>query len=75
MLHHLRDDADWANSFKKIYGLIKPGGAFFISDIVDHAHPAVHNAMWDRYGDYLESIDGPEYRDKVFEYMDLLRRV
>jgi len=70
VLHHLRDDADWENSFKKIYGLIKPGGALLISDMVHHKHEAVHNAMWERYGEHLESIGGSEYRDKVFEYID-----
>ncbi|OPZ67686.1 MAG: hypothetical protein BWY82_02737 [Verrucomicrobia bacterium ADurb.Bin474] len=26
--------------------------------------------MWRRYGDYLERIGGPEYRQKVFDYID-----
>jgi tRNA (cmo5U34)-methyltransferase len=26
--------------------------------------------MWQRYGDYLTSLDGTEYRDKVFAYID-----
>jgi len=41
-----------------------------ISDMVHHKHEAVHNAMWERYGEHLESIGGSEYRDKVFEYID-----
>jgi tRNA (cmo5U34)-methyltransferase len=26
--------------------------------------------MWARYGRYLEGLKGPEYREKVFSYMD-----
>ena len=26
--------------------------------------------MWKRYGEYLETIGGEEYREKVFDYID-----
>ena len=26
--------------------------------------------MWNRYGDVLEAEGGPEYRNRVFEYVD-----
>ena len=26
--------------------------------------------MWTRYGDYLTSLNGTEYREKVFAYID-----
>lgn len=71
VLHHLRDDADWEHCFSKIYDLLKPGGALFISDMVHHQHSAIHGAMWRRYGKHLESIGGPAYRDKVHEYIDI----
>lgn len=70
VLHHLRDDSDWEGCFKKIFTLLKPNGAFFVSDIVHHQHRAIHSAMWDRYGDFLESIGGIEYKEKVFDYID-----
>jgi len=69
VLHHLRDDFDWRSAFAKIYKLLKPGGSFWITDLVDHQSPAIKKLMWDRYGEYLESIDGREYREKVFEYI------
>lgn len=88
VLHHLRDDADWETAFGRLFELTAPGGILCISDMVTHEVPALHAMMWDRYGDYLESLDGPEYRDKVFAYIekedsprpltyqvDLLRRV
>jgi tRNA (cmo5U34)-methyltransferase len=26
--------------------------------------------MWQRYGEYLAALKGPEYRDQVFAYID-----
>lgn len=70
VLHHLRDDRDWEECFKKIYSLLKPGGALFVSDLVYHEHPAVHKTMFERYGEYLAALGDESYRDKVFEYID-----
>jgi len=70
VLHHLRDDEDWQTAFEKIYRLLAPGGSVWITDIVSHESDAVHQMMWHRYGEYLTTVDGPEYRDKVFAYID-----
>ena len=70
VLHHLRDEADWRTAFEKIFRLLKPGGSFWISDLVTHADPQVHALMWDRYGTYLESLGGGDYRDAVFDYIE-----
>jgi tRNA (cmo5U34)-methyltransferase len=88
VLHHLRADADWESAFRKIYALLAPGGSVWITDLVFHEIPAVHALMWERYGRYLEGLDGAAYREKVFAYieredsprpltyqLDLLRRV
>ena len=71
VLHHLRGDDDWSEAFGKIHRLLRPGGSFWITDLVCHEHPAVQAMMWDRYGSYLESVGGPEYRDTVFAYIDI----
>jgi tRNA (cmo5U34)-methyltransferase len=70
VLHHLRDDQDWEQVFRKLYRLIVPGGSVWITDLVWHEHPGVQRMMWDRYGDYLSALGGNEYRDKVFAYID-----
>ena len=70
VLHHLRDDRDWASAFQKIYRLTAPGGCVWITDLVSHETDAVQSLMWGRYGDYLESMGGKAYREKVFEYID-----
>jgi len=42
----------------------------WITDLVCHEDTAVHELMWDRYSQYLASIGGADYRDKVFYYID-----
>lgn len=70
VLHHLRDDADWESCLRKIYGLMKPGGVFLVSDMVWSGSPALHAIEYERYGAYLESLGGADYREKVFAYID-----
>ena len=70
VLHHLRDDEDWNDVFSKIYRLLRPGGSFWITDLVAHENQHVHELMWKRYGDYLASSGGEDYRKKVFDYIE-----
>lgn len=69
VLHHLRDDKDWEKIFNKIYGLLKPGGCFMISDLITQDTELLNEYTWERYGDYLEGINGKEYRKKVLDYV------
>jgi tRNA (cmo5U34)-methyltransferase len=88
VLHHLRDDQDWETAFRKMYRLIAPGGSLWITDLVSHEIDQVQGMMWERYGEYLSSLGGDAYREKVFDYiakedsprpvsyqLELLRRV
>jgi tRNA (cmo5U34)-methyltransferase len=70
VLHHLRDDADWEHAFSKLYNLTAPGGSLWITDLVSQETQVVEDMMWDRYADYLVSLGGKAYRDKVFAYID-----
>lgn len=70
VLHHLRDDADWESAFRKIYDLLRPGGSFWVTDLVIQENQKVNALMWKRYGSHLEKIGGIEYRKEVFEYID-----
>ena len=70
VLHHLRDDQDWETAFNKLYSLTAPGGSIWITDLVSHESVAVHSLMWERYGEYLCSMGGADYRTKVFGYID-----
>jgi tRNA (cmo5U34)-methyltransferase len=88
VLHHLRDDSDWLAGFTRLHDLLAPGGSLWITDLVTHSLPEVDRLMWERYGDYLSALGGPDHREKVFAYieredsprplvwqLDLLRRV
>jgi tRNA (cmo5U34)-methyltransferase len=70
VLHHLRDDRDWRETFHSLHQWLRPGGFLFVADLVVFDDPAVHTLMWQRYGNYLESIGGADYRQKVFDYID-----
>lgn len=62
VLHHLRDDQDWEDTFRKLYRLTAPGGSIWIADFVSHENSLMQEIMWDRYGKYLESLGGRAYR-------------
>ena len=70
VLHHLRDDQDWETAFSKIYRLTAPGGSVWITDLVAHETGPVQDLMWGRYGEYLTSLGGDEYQEKVFAYIE-----
>lgn len=69
VLHHLRDDNDWETTFKKLYYLLKPGGCLMISDLITQDTEVLNDYTWERYGDYLEGLQGKEYRQKVLDYV------
>ena len=69
VFHHLREDADWELVFGKMYAALKPGGSIWISDLVTHDSPAIAKLFQDKYGAYLETLGGTEYREKVFDYI------
>ena len=68
-LHHLRDDADWEAVFTKFYKTLKPGGSIWISDLIMHDSPALAKLFADKYMDYLDTLGGPVYRQKVLDYV------
>ena len=70
VLHHLRDDKDWEETFLRLYNLAAPGGSIWITDFISHENPLIQEMMWKRYGEYLVSIGGEKYRDQVFAYID-----
>jgi tRNA (cmo5U34)-methyltransferase len=68
-LHHLRDDDDWELMFHKIYKALKPGGSFWVSDLIRHQSEIISKLFEDEYSSYLDRIGGPEYRQKVLDYV------
>jgi tRNA (cmo5U34)-methyltransferase len=70
VLHHLRDEDEWRAVFGHFHRTLRPGGSLWISDLVTHALPGVHDVMWRRYGEYLAKLRGERYRDDVFAYIE-----
>lgn len=68
--HHLRDDADWEHVFSKLYKALRPGGSIWISDLITHDTLPLEKLFYQRYSDYLDTLGGPEYREKVLTYVD-----
>src|SRR5215471_1290730 len=68
VFHHLREDGEWSSVFRKCHRALRPGGSIWISDFVAHQSREAQAVMWTRYGEYLEQLRGPEYRDHVFAY-------
>ena len=69
-LHHLRREEEWSAVFAAIHRWLRPGGSFWVSDLVEHQPAPLHEMLWERYGDYLASLKGAEYRDHVFAYIE-----
>ena len=67
--HHLRTDADWEFVFTKLYIALKPGGSIWISDLITHDSELINKLFQDKYRAYLETLGGPEYAQKVFDYI------
>jgi tRNA (cmo5U34)-methyltransferase len=68
-LHHLRGEEEWSSVFAAIRGWLRPSGSLWISDLVEHWPAALQQMMWERYGNYLAALKGPQYRDQVFAYI------
>lgn len=69
VLHHLRDDQDWERTFEKLFRLLKSGGCLMISDLITQETEGINNYIRERYGDYLEGVNGKEYRQNVLDYI------
>ncbi|MBE9598149.1 trans-aconitate 2-methyltransferase [Pedobacter sp. MC2016-24] len=69
VLHHLRTDTDWEQVFRNIYQSLKPGGSFWISDLIEHEPAAINQLFEERYARHLDDLGGPEYRQHVLDYI------
>ncbi len=70
VLHHLREETQWEAMFVSFHRWLRPAGTLLVADMVAHDNSAIQSLMQTRYAEYLEKIGGPEYRDKVFAYID-----
>jgi len=52
--------------FAKIFAALRPGGSFWIADLVEQHDARLQSLVWERYGEYLFGLGGTEYRDTRF---------
>jgi tRNA (cmo5U34)-methyltransferase len=69
VLHHLRDESEWEEVFAALYTALRPGGALWIFDLVEHTDTTVQALQWQRYGAYLTEFKSDAYREQVFAYI------
>lgn len=69
VLHHLREESEWEAVFAALYAALRPGGALWIFDLVEHSDPTVQALQWQCYGAYLAGFKNDAYREQVFAYI------
>lgn len=70
VLHHLRTEDEWRHVFRNCHQALRPGGSFWIFDMIEPAIVALRPMLQKRYGDYLVSLKDEAYRDHVFAYIE-----
>jgi tRNA (cmo5U34)-methyltransferase len=59
-LHHLREDVEWESVFAKVFKALKPGGTFWINDIVIGENDEITQLMMDGWLSILKKQISPE---------------
>lgn len=65
-LHHLREDQEWESVFAKVFKALKPGGTFWINDIVIGETDEINRMMLDGWLSILQKQITP---DEIEMYM------
>ena len=65
VLHHLRDDADWAHAFAKIHSVLKPGGVLLVSDLIRHENPKIEALFKVRQEAFLREALGDAEAERI----------
>lgn len=67
VLHHLRSREEWKAVLEKIYQSLKPGGTFWMWDLVQYKEPALQQIQMERFASYLVEQGGEERKQEIFE--------
>lgn len=70
VLHHLRGEEEWREVFTKLLNALRPGGTFWVSDLVLETAPSLSGLSRQTYSDYLERTGGASYRDEILSSID-----
>lgn len=67
VLHHLRTGDQWRAVFQALHAALRPGGSFWIFDIVESPLPELQAIHWRRYGEYLTAAGGEPFREQLYK--------
>ncbi|MDR2346080.1 MAG: class I SAM-dependent methyltransferase [Planctomycetaceae bacterium] len=70
VLHHLRENSDWENVFKKLYNFLKPKGCLMISDLITQDNNSLTEFFQHRYAEYLEKAGGKEFCQNIIKCIE-----
>jgi len=70
VFHHLREESEWRAVFKKVYAALRPGGTFWIYDLIQQTMPELQPGMTRRFSDHLVAFKDESYRDTVFTWIE-----
>lgn len=70
VLHHLRTREEWHNVFSNIYRSLKPGGSFWMSDLIKHENGVVETYQKERYAEYLVNKLGKDQQERSFQMIE-----
>lgn len=59
-LHHLRTEEEWELVFTKVYNALRPGGSFWITDVIIEENEALNQLMQGKWLDILKEKIGEE---------------
>ena len=69
-LHHLRSHEDWLLVFRNVFESLRPGGSFWICDIVKHENPEIEAIQRRRYAEFLIGLRDKAFQEMIFEMIE-----
>lgn len=69
-LHHLRAKSEWESVFQNIFHSLRPGGSFWISDIIKHENADVEDVQRERYAEFLVELKDKAFQESIFDMIE-----
>lgn len=69
-LHHLRSREDWSSVFQNVFDALRPGGSFWICDIIRHEIDEVEAVQRERYAEFLIALQDRAFQEEIFEMIE-----
>lgn len=70
VLHHLRTRSEWESVLSKLYQALRPGGTFWLWDLIKYDNANLQALQMQRYGEYLTQQKDEEYKNEIFKRIE-----